>query len=167
MRDREAVEGEDVGLGVLEQRGDLREPAVEVRDRLGEPIAGLRKRVGVEDRPDQRAQQAVLVLAGVAEAVAEEVDGAALPGAAQDLRDRGLQTRVRVADGELDTDQPALDQAAQERGPERLGLGLADVDGEISRRPVSWTPCAITSALFTTRPPARTFSIFASRNRYG
>ena len=37
----------------------------------------------------------------------------------------------------------------------------------ISRRPVSCTPCAITSALLTTRPPSRTFSTLASRNRYG
>ena len=88
------------------------------------------ERVGVEDRPDQRGQQAVLVLAGVPEAVAEEVDGAALPGAAEDLRDRRLQPGVRVGDRELDADQAALDQAAEELGPERLGLGLADVDRE-------------------------------------
>jgi hypothetical protein len=87
-------------------------------------------RVGVEDRPDQRAEQPVLVLAGVAEAVPEEVDGAALPGAAEDLRDRCLQAGVGVADSELDADQAALDQRAQELGPERLGLGLADVDRE-------------------------------------
>ena len=86
--------------------------------------------LGVEDRPDQRRQQPVLVLAGVPEAVAEEVDGAALPGAAEDLGDRGLQAGVRVADRELDADQAALDQAAEELGPERLGLGLADVDRE-------------------------------------
>ena len=40
---------------------------------------------------------------------------------------------MRVADGELDADQPARDQAAQELGPERLGLGLADVDARGSR----------------------------------
>ena len=32
VRGRERVEGEDVGFGVLEQRRDLRQPAVEVRD---------------------------------------------------------------------------------------------------------------------------------------
>jgi hypothetical protein len=31
---RERVEGEDVGLGVFEHRGDLGDAAVEVRDRL-------------------------------------------------------------------------------------------------------------------------------------
>ena len=84
----------------------------------------------VEDRPDQRRQQAVLVLAGVAEAVSEEVDGAALPGASEDLGDRCLQPGVRVGDGELHADEAALDQAAEELGLERLGLGLADVDRE-------------------------------------
>ena len=72
----------------------------------------------------------MLVLAGVAEAVAQEVHGAALPGAAEDLGDRRLQPGVRVGDRELDADQAALDQAAEEVGPERLGLGLADIDRE-------------------------------------
>ena len=66
----------------------------------------------------------------MAEAVAQEVHGAALPGAAEHLRDRGLQPGVGVGDRELDADQAALDQAAQEVGPERLGLGLADVDAQ-------------------------------------
>jgi hypothetical protein len=99
-----------------------------VRDGFREPVARLLEVLGVEDRPDQRRQQAVLVPAGVAEAVSEEVDGAALPGAAEDLGDRGLQPGVRVTDGELHADQPAGDQAAQELRPERFGLGLADVD---------------------------------------
>jgi hypothetical protein len=38
---------------------------------------------------------------------------------------------VRVADRELNADQAALDQTAQERGPERLGLRLADIDAEL------------------------------------
>jgi hypothetical protein len=45
---------------------------------------------------DQRRQQAVLILARVPEAVAEDVDRAALPAAAEDLRDRGLQPGMRV-----------------------------------------------------------------------
>ena len=78
-----------------------------MRDGFGEPVARLRLRVGVEDRPDQRRQQAVLVLAGVSEAVSEEVDGAALPAAAEDLGDRGVQASVSVGDRDLDADQPA------------------------------------------------------------
>ena len=126
----ERVEGEDVGLGVLEHGRDLAHPAVEMRDGFGEPIARLLEVLGVEDRPDQRRQQPVLVLASVPEAVPEEVDGAALPGAPEDLRDRSFQPGMRVTDGELHADQAAGDKAAEELGPERLGLGLADVDRE-------------------------------------
>jgi len=72
----------------------------------------------------------VLIAAGVTEAVAQEVHGAALPGAAEHLRDRRLQARVGVADRQLDADQAACDEPAQELGPERLGLGLADIDRE-------------------------------------
>jgi hypothetical protein len=41
-----------------------------------------------------------------------------------------FQAGVRVRDGELDADQAALDQVSEEVGPERLGLGLADVEAE-------------------------------------
>ena len=88
---RERVERQDVGLGVFEHGGDLAYPAVQMRDRFREPIVGLGLGVGVKDRPDQRAEQAVLVLARMAETVTREMDGAALPGAAKDLGDRGLQ----------------------------------------------------------------------------
>jgi hypothetical protein len=74
VRRRERVEGEDVLLGLLEQRGDLGQLAVEVGDRLGQAVARLARRVGLEDRAEQRRQETVLVLAGVAEAVPEEVD---------------------------------------------------------------------------------------------
>ena len=72
----------------------------------------------------------MLIAPGVAEAVAQEVHGAALPGAAEDLRDRRLQPACASEIASCDADQAALDQAAQEVGPERLGLGLADVEAE-------------------------------------
>jgi hypothetical protein len=72
----------------------------------------------------------MLVLARVAEAVPEEVHGAALPGAPEDLGDRRLQAGMGVGDGELNADQAALDQSSEKGGPERLGLGLADIDRE-------------------------------------
>src|SRR4051794_462269 len=93
-------------------------------------IARLFERVGGEDRARQCPEQAVLVFAGMPEAVTQEMHGAALPRAAQDLGDRGLQAGVRVADGELDAEQAALDQAPEKARPERLGLGLADIDGQ-------------------------------------
>jgi hypothetical protein len=69
----------------------------------------------------------VLIATGVAEAVSEEVHGAALPRRAQDLRQRRLKPRVRVGDRQLDADQPSGNEASEEFAPERLGLGLADV----------------------------------------
>jgi hypothetical protein len=72
---------------------------------------------------------ALLVLADVAERLAQEVDRAALPGASEHLRDRLLQPGVGVRDDQLHAAQTALDQRAQERAPERLRLGLADVEG--------------------------------------
>src|SRR3954468_5865222 len=70
-RGGEGVKGQDHRFGVFEHRGDPAEAPVEMRDGLREPITRLSQRVAVEDRPDQRAQQAVLILAGVSEAIAE------------------------------------------------------------------------------------------------
>jgi hypothetical protein len=72
----------------------------------------------------------VLVLAHVATEVAQEVDRAALPRRAERPRDRGLQAGVRVADGQLHPDEAARDERFEELGPERLGLGLADVQAD-------------------------------------
>jgi predicted amidophosphoribosyltransferase len=72
VRRREGVAGEDVFLGVGQHAGDLRQRAFEARDRLAEPLARLLGGVGLEDRADQRRQQAVLVAARVAQAVSEE-----------------------------------------------------------------------------------------------
>jgi hypothetical protein len=104
------------GFGVFEHRRDRAKSAVEVGDRFGEPVARLPEFVGVEDRPDERGEQAVRVAPGVAEAVAEEVHGAALPRAPQHLGDRHLQPGVRVADGQLDADQAARGRGRPQGG---------------------------------------------------
>jgi hypothetical protein len=49
----------------------------------------------------------VLVLAGVAAQVAEEVHGATLPWRAEHRRQRGLRAGVGVADGQLHAEQAA------------------------------------------------------------
>src|SRR5690349_15685730 len=72
----------------------------------------------------------MLVAADVAAQISEEVHGAALPRRAEDLRERGLQSRVRIADGKLDADQAPRDERAQELAPERLGLRGADVQAD-------------------------------------
>jgi hypothetical protein len=72
----------------------------------------------------------VLVAADVAAQVAQEVHGAALPRDAEDLGQRRLEARVGVADRQLDADQAAPDERAQELAPEALGLGGADVEAD-------------------------------------
>jgi hypothetical protein len=108
-----------------------------MRDRFEESVTGLGERVGVEDQPDQGGQQSVLVLAGVPEAVSEEVNGAALPAAAQDLGDRRLRPGMGVRDGQLDADQPAGDQALR-KSVQNASVSASPTSIErISWRPVS------------------------------
>jgi hypothetical protein len=64
----------------------------------------------------------------VPEHLAQEVDAAALPRTAEHLADRFLRAGVRVGDHELHAGQAALDQRAEDRAPERFGLGFADVE---------------------------------------
>src|SRR3954447_26276448 len=124
---RERVEGQHVGLGVLEQRGDFRQPALELLDGVAQPPARLLAVRGGEDRADDRAERVVLVATHVAAQIAEEVHRAALPRRAEDLSEGGLQSRMRVADRERDADEAARDERSEELAPERLGLGVADV----------------------------------------
>ena len=93
---REGVEGEHVLFGRLEDRLDLWELALERGGRLGESIARGGAVLSAEDRADQRREHRLLLGAGVAEAVPEEVDGAALPGDAEHLRDRRLQPLMGI-----------------------------------------------------------------------
>ena len=99
--------------------------------------------------------------------VPEEVHCAALPRGAEHLRQRGLQSGMRVADGQLHADQAARDEAAEEFAPEHLGFGFADVQADDLAAAGLVHGCAITTHLRATRPPARTFSTLATTNRYG
>ena len=130
MVGREGVEGQDVVLGCFEHGGDLGQLCLQRGDRFGEFVARASEVLGVEDGANQSGQETVLVAAGVAQAVAQEVHGAALPRRAQDLSDRILQAFVGVGDDQLHTDQPARDERAHEVGPERLGFGLTDVEAD-------------------------------------
>ena len=87
---RKGVEREHVGLGVFEQRCDLRQPALELGDGVAQAPARLLAVWGGEDRADDRAERVVLVAADVAAQIPEEVHGAPLPRRAEDPRERGL-----------------------------------------------------------------------------
>ena len=126
----ECVEGEHVVLGLLEQPRDLRQSWFELGDRVEQALARLGAIAGREQLTDHGTERVVLVLAGMASEIAQEVNGAALPGRAQDPRDRGLQSWVRVADGQLHPDEAPGDERPEELSPERLGLRGADVQAD-------------------------------------
>ena len=79
---------------------------------------------------DEGRDDAPAALAGMGQGVAHEVDAAALPGGVEHLGDGGLDAFVGVGDHQLDAAQAAAGELAQEVGPERLGLGGADVHAE-------------------------------------
>jgi hypothetical protein len=124
VRRGKRVEREDVVLGNVEERGDLRVLAFELIDGVAQSAARFFERAGGEQRADERAERVVVVLVDVAAQVAQEVDGAALPGR-PDLGEGRREARVRVGEGELNADQ-----APEEGAPERLGLGLADIEAD-------------------------------------
>jgi hypothetical protein len=96
------------------------------------------------------------------------VNPAAPPGRAQeDRRDRPRETLVAVADDEAHARQPTCSGAAQEGGPERARLAVADGGPRTSRSPRSVTPVATTIALATTDGPSWAFTDVASRKTYG
>jgi hypothetical protein len=82
------VEGQQLGLGGLQQGCDLGCGRGQLVDHLDQPRAGLSEAGGLEDAADRRGDHGLLGLADMAEHVAQE----------------------------------------EELAPERLSLGLADVD---------------------------------------
>ena len=101
VRARELKERQEVLLGGFEQLGDLRRQRLQSVDHVADTAAGLVAVGGVEDLAQSGGHEAALGGAAVAVHVADEVDGAALPGRVEDPGDRGLQPFVMVADDEL------------------------------------------------------------------
>jgi hypothetical protein len=66
---REAIKGQQVRLGLQQQPGDLRHPALQVGDGLGQQPPGLLDRAGAEDRADRGADQLLEVLGTVPKGV--------------------------------------------------------------------------------------------------
>jgi hypothetical protein len=115
-------------------------PAEHARDDL--ELAAHADRVGLgEDRAD-RGSDHVRVPGGYhGEQAAAEVDPAALrAGVKQGGGDGGFQAGVRVGDHQLNPVQATGFQATQERGPERPGLAVSDVEAEHLAPPVRADP---------------------------
>ena len=117
----------DLGQALAEHRGDVLELLVDVRGvRLG------------EDRADRRGDHLLVALGHDREDVAHEVHPASLPRGADEHRaDRGLQTGVGIAGDQLHPGQATGLQRAQERGPKRPVLRIADLEPEQFTAPVS------------------------------
>ena len=97
---------------------------------MTDPLLGLLVALGVEDLSERGGDEPALVAAAVHDHVASEVDGAALPRAAQHAGDRGLESLVLIGDREAHPVQAARLQRAQELDPERAGLDLADIQAD-------------------------------------
>ena len=68
---------------------------------------------------------------GHGQEVAHGVHAASLPaGSLEHPTDRGFQAGVRVGDHEAHAVRVPFDESAQELGPERLVLGVPDIDAE-------------------------------------
>lgn len=79
---------------------------------------------------DERRDDAAATFAGVSQCVSHEVDAATLLGRVHHLADGGLDSLVRVRRDELDAAQSTAGELAQERRPEGLGLGGADIHAQ-------------------------------------
>ena len=135
------VEGQQLGFGGFQEPGDLGRGRGQPLDHLDQPLAGLGEAGGLEDAADGRGDHGLLGLADMAEHVAQEMNGAALPGTAQHLGDRGLEALMGVGDAQPDPGQPAGAQATQELPPERPWVSASPTSiPSTSRRPLSCTP---------------------------
>jgi hypothetical protein len=103
----------------------------------------------------------------VAEHVAQEMDGAALPPAAQHLGDGRDQAGVGVGHDQLDPVQPTGAQRPQEATPEGFGLGLAHVDADHLPASGRMDPVGDHQGLMADPARSRTRSTLASNHRYG
>jgi hypothetical protein len=72
MLSRKPIEGQQVGLGVLQQGRDLGGVGAQLLDHLAQPGAGLRGRGGGEDPADRARHQRLLRAGHVAEHVPQE-----------------------------------------------------------------------------------------------
>ena len=124
---REGHVGEHVGLGIVENSGELWQlRATLIGD--GAPLgAGGLGRLLHKGGCDEGRDDATTALAGMRQHVPHEVDAAALPGGGEHLGDGGLQALISIRDDELHPAQASAGELAQELCPDRFGLRGADL----------------------------------------
>ncbi len=126
VRFRKMHECQHVVTGVVEHDCELGELRAELvrndRPLLSSRLDALLRKDGV----DERENDLPLVLAGVGERVAHEVDAAALPRRFEHFRDRRFKPAMRVGDDAFRATQTAPRQTAQKVRPERLRFAWAN-----------------------------------------
>lgn len=127
-------------------------------------LGGLLGLLG-ERRGDEGGDHPAPPLAGMGRGVAGEARAAAPPGRVEDLADRGPDAFVGVGDDELDPAQAAPGRLAEERGPERLRLGGADVEARHLAPAIAVDADRDDHGTETTRPFRRTLTWVASIQR--
>lgn len=130
MRRREVEVCQGVGLGLLQHR---RRPGAAPLQHVACRVVHGRHGGGVAPaehlRHDPAHAAPELPGAGLAHAVAHEVDRAALPrGALEDLAERPDEPRAGVRDDEPHARRPARADSPQEGEPRVVGLGVDHVD---------------------------------------
>jgi hypothetical protein len=106
-----------------------------------------------ERRSNKSGHDAAALSTSMPEHVAYEVDAAALPCGVQNFCNGSFDAFMRVGDHQLDPAPTAPRQLAQERGPERFGLGRADVHlRNLTPAVALLTPTAMITATDTMRP---------------
>lgn len=94
-----------------------------------------------EDRADQRGDHEPVLVFGVSEEVSHGVNAASLPySALEDPPDRSLEVGVCVGDHQADPVKVAVLQRPKKLGPERLVLGVPNINTEHFAVPVSTEP---------------------------
>lgn len=131
-------------LGLLEDLagpgGHRRHPGRRLGPHAAREVGVVLVDRGVHEVPDGRLGVLGPARAGALE-VALQVRHAALPGAAlEQARDGGHEPGVAVGDHEADAGQPALAQAAEERRPGVLALGVDHVAAQEVLAPVGAQP---------------------------
>jgi hypothetical protein len=129
---------EEVVFGRFELSGDLRRNGLELVHNGPELVSGA-FRVGLgEDRADQRCDDRPLLVFRHGQQVSHGVNPAALPTSVlEHPPNRGLESSVRVGDHESNAVKVPVDQRAEELGPERLVLGVTNINTQHLTVPVS------------------------------
>jgi hypothetical protein len=133
---REGHVGEDIGLCLVEQAGESGQLGPQL---IGHPsplqlggIGGLLGEGGTHEGRDDAAA----ALAGMGHDIPHEVNPASLPGGVHHFGDGGLDALVGVGDDQLHPAQAQPGEAAQERRPEGLCFGRADLHAQDLTAPI-------------------------------